>query len=224
MMGALLIGLAGSLHCVGMCGPITLVFQRGLGHASFVWYHAGRVLMYSLIGVVFGALGQAVTMLTFQRVFSVGMGVVIVLLYAIPSTRKFLEQKYYQSAFYQRVSRSFRNVFSSSKNWFFAGMANGLLPCGLIYLAMAGAIISNSAIQGGLFMAVFALGTLPALIAFRILGNSLEGRWKKLFPGFISAVSVMVGLLLIFRGLTSYPDMTSMVQAAMLKAISVCGF
>jgi sulfite exporter TauE/SafE len=202
---AFALGLLGSLHCAAMCGPLMLALPVPPGSpAQFVTgrilYQLGRVTTYCLLGVVAGLVGKSIFLAGLQRSLSIGLGVAILLGFIIskkaslsaPVVRLVAALKAAMSAQLQR--RSFRSLV-------LLGLLNGLLPCGLVYVAMAGAVSRGTLCDAIYFMAWFGLGTLPTM-----LGISLSG---KLFPlplrlklrrALPLGVCLLAGLL-ILRGL-----------------------
>lgn len=225
MIGALAIGFLGSFHCVGMCGPIMMAFmgprQSKMG---FLTYHAGRILTYVLIGAVFGLIGASFRLFQFQQIVTFVLGVMLLLLYGIPSMRHALERTYYESTFYRYLKGFLGRNLSTRKRWFLSGVANGLFPCGLTYIALAGAIALGDVFQGALFMIMFGLGTLPALVLVSFTTESIALRFKHLIPRTTSFIAMVSGMILILRALLiSFPDFNQMVQANAATLITVCG-
>ena len=202
---ALALGLLGSLHCAAMCGPLMLalpVTRGGAGRfvAGRIIYQLGRVTTYCLLGIMAGLIGKSIFLAGLQRWLSIALGMAILLGFLVskkisvsaPVVRLVARLKTAMSA--QLRQRSFRSLG-------LLGVLNGLLPCGLVYVAMAGAVSRGTLPAGILYMALFGLGTLPTM-----LGISLSG---KLFPISLrlkmrSAIPVGVCLLaglLILRGL-----------------------
>lgn len=224
---ALLIGLAGSLHCVGMCGP--LLFALPLD-ASGIWqvlrqmltYHSGRILTYSALGILFGSLGKGLAVAGFQQILSISAGV-FMLGMAVMSWRfeRLVTALPGFGAFTQRVKAGMGNRMRKNPNGstFSLGMFNGLLPCGMVYAALAGALATTDTYEGGLFMAVFGLGTLPLLlllsVAGRSFGRGIQQKIKLAQPILLG----LAGLLLIQRGL--HLDL-SLFESAVPKAGADC--
>jgi hypothetical protein len=202
---AFALGLLGSLHCAAMCGPLMLALPSPSGGAGRflagrIFYQLGRIATYCLLGVVAGIIGKSIFLAGLQRWLSIALGVSILIGFLLskkvalsaPVVRLVMQLKSAMSA--QMRQRSFRSLI-------LLGMLNGLLPCGLVYVAMAGAVSRGSLLNGLAYMAMFGLGTLPTM-----LGISLSG---KLFPlsfrlKLRSAIPVGVCLLaglLILRGM-----------------------
>ena len=225
MIAALAIGFVGSLHCVGMCGPLVLfVTGKQKSHSVFMLYHGGRILSYVLLGIVLGWLGYSIQMLQVQQVMTFTLGALLLLLYSIPSFRNRLERFYYQSKFYCFVKQRLSQNISTKNRWVASGMANGFLPCGLTYVAAASAVATSNFGNGILFMLLFGLGTIPALLLVTMGGSFVSIRLKRLIPSAVSLVAILSGCVLILRGLLiSSPDFNQMVQMKAAGLITVCG-
>lgn len=207
-IAALSLGLISSFHCVGMCGPIAFalpVQQFSTISKMFVTlsYHIGRIFTYAVMGGIFGLLGRQVYLAGIQRWFSIVLGVAVLLLLVQYHYQKSRIQPGWMNRFQIRLLNSMSRLLNKPKagNFFLLGMANGLLPCGMVYLAIAGALSTNQISNGIFFMAAFGAGTLPALLALNWFGHmasiSLRNRMRQLTP-FVIAV---MGILLILRGL-----------------------
>lgn len=225
MIGAFIIGLFGSLHCVGMCGPVMLAFMGPKqSKGGFMLYHTGRLLTYVLIGAVLGLLGATAVFFQLQKVLVFILGFGLLLLYGIPSIRHKLEKYYYQSSFYQLLKSFLACNLSMRKRWFLSGVANGFFPCGLTYVAAAGAVALGNPLQGAGFMILFGLGTLPALATLSFAGNILSQKLKSLIPRSVTIIAILSGCIMIMRGLlTTFPAFNQMVQANAAGLITVCG-
>ncbi len=206
---ALVLGLAGSFHCIGMCGPIAFVLpvdrssKSRLIFQTFL-YHLGRVITYSLIGVLFGFVGKGLYLAGFQQRLSILMGIVMIVIAVIPVS---IFNKYNFSKPIYRIIGKVKQKLGlyltkkSNKALFLIGFFNGFLPCGLVYMALLGSISTGSIINGSLYMAVFGLGTIPLMTGAIFLGNfvslSFRNKIQKVIPIFV----VIIGLLFILRGL-----------------------
>ena len=226
MIGAFVIGLFGSLHCVGMCGPVMLAFsgvnQKPLG---FLMYHSGRIISYMLIGLILGGIGSFVSVLKIQQLSSLVLGIVILLLYGIPRFRSNIERFYYNSKFYSLIKRVIATNLSMRRRWFISGVANGFFPCGLTYVAAAGAVLMTNFGEGLLFMLLFGLGTIPALLMLQFSGNFLLKRFKHFIPRTLHIVALLSGLIMVYRAtLMSFPDFDAKVREGAIGLMTICGF
>ncbi|AUD04267.1 sulfite exporter TauE/SafE family protein [Spirosoma pollinicola] len=201
---ALTTGLVGSLHCVGMCGPLAMAMpvgrlprsQRGL---AIGLYHGGRVLAYSGLGLLMGTIGQGILLAGLQRPVSIVAGLFL-LAWTLVNRGLFpgLTMSRATRWVVQPMTRFLQNPTLSA----FAGLGflNGLLPCGFVYVALAGAVTTSSAATGAVYMALFGLGTVPALVSIRFLPSLFPAALRRRFTLFVPVVTVALGLLLLVRG------------------------
>lgn len=201
---AISMGVIGSLHCVGMCGPILAATQQKQGRwTGEMLHHAGRLLTYATLGGLVGALGSSINMMGYQQGFSITIGTTLLAAVCIyPIMRKFKQLEASIGKLSIRLSSwVHRSGLSRNSMRFGMGIANGLLPCGLVYLALAGASSTFTPWDGALFMTFFGLGTLPALAAVgaiaKHLSLSLRSKARRLIP----ITMILMGGLLIARGL-----------------------
>ncbi len=205
---ALILGALGSLHCIGMCGPIAFMLplnrqDRIRGGLQLGLYHGGRLLAYGLIGFVFGLIGKGLYLFGFQQNLSIILGIVMILLVLIPA-KTFRKWKpaapvyrllsKLQSAMGAKLREGNPDAFLS------IGFLNGFLPCGLVYMALVGAMAMASAPMGALYMMVFGLGTVPLMSGTALMGKVFKTRLpavRKWIPVFV----VLIGLLFILRGM-----------------------
>lgn len=210
LLSAFVLGLMGSFHCAGMCGPIAIslplhgntVPQKIFGGTL---YNLGRTITYGIMGALFGLLGQGMEMLGFQQKISVLMGALMIISVLFPALFKnqySMDKSIF--SFVGKLKKSIGQLFSirSFSSLFFIGMLNGLLPCGLVYMAIAGAIGTGNAGQGTLYMILFGLGTIPMLLTISLAGNMMSQTIRKKINKLIPVLVVVVGLLFILRGLS----------------------
>lgn len=206
---AFTLGLLGSFHCIGMCGPIALALPVGGNSflqkvaAAFV-YNSGRILTYSVFGIIFGIIGKTFALAGFQQWFSIAIGVLIVVSILVPQLFSGAQKvSGFAYRFTSRIKEDMRNFFNqrSFSSFFFIGTLNGLLPCGLVYLAVAGASATSGPAEGAAYMALFGAGTLPVMLSIVTAGNfislSIRNRIRKAMP----YVIFLIGVLFILRGL-----------------------
>jgi uncharacterized protein len=207
-IAGILLGLVSSFHCVGMCGPLALALpvhhlQKTQQAVAVLLYNIGRVITYSVLGGLFGWLGRGIYIAGFQQWFSITLGVVIL---AMSVLYYFLNRSYnpaWLRAFHGSIQRLMGRLLQSPRlhHYLLLGMSNGLLPCGLVYLAIAGSLSTTSIGESMLFMASFGTGTLPAMLLLSFFGFhvklSLRQQMKKAVPFVIAGMAV----LLILRGL-----------------------
>lgn len=208
LAAALVMGVAGSAHCLGMCGPIALAVPAPHSgwrsrFVSTALLNGGRLFTYALIGAAFGTFGLGLRLAGLQQTLSVAVGAVLLISVFLPG---FLTRWSPQGWMATRIGRLRSALAKSLKRTapealFTTGALNGLLPCGLVYAAAIGASTTGSMEQGALFMVLFGLGTVPALMALRmsgdLLASGLRERLRRAAPVLVSVVAV----LMILRGL-----------------------
>ncbi len=206
---AFLMGLVGSLHCAGMCGPLTLLLPSGKSTSSrFIagrlLYNLGRIATYALLGLLVGLVGQQSTLFVSREIISVTVGVLILVFVLLPD--KWLSE----INVYQIIARTTGKLKAGFKRNFETnyytgqlvfGFFNGLLPCGLVYAALAGSFIQLDTLKGGAYMALFGLGTLPMMLSISLgsgwLKRHFSGQIRKLIP----LTYAFLAIWLIYRGL-----------------------
>jgi len=202
------LGIISSLHCVGMCGPLMFALplqntSRTKRIAGILLYQLGRVLTYSALGLVLGLAGRNIYLAGLQQWFSIGMGILILFLLIQYWIFRKKMQPGFLNSFYMAVQKLMIRTLKSKGIFSFLlfGMANGFLPCGMVYIALAGALAATEVYQSVSFMAFFGLGTLPAMmvVAFFRQFFSLQARnsFRRLVPIFVSVIAIV----LILRGM-----------------------
>ena len=206
---ALLLGFVGSLHCAGMCGPIAIALP--LNNRSWIsrvsgslLYNLGRTITYGLLGAIFGLAGMGLALGGVQQWVSVALGILMILSVVIPRigiagkklaglTDKFTGylKKPFVRLFKLRTYRSLLII----------GILNGFLPCGLVYIALAGALVMSTYYEGAIYMVLFGLGTIPMLFAISIAGNLVSHKLRARLSKAIPFIIILLGLLFIIRGL-----------------------
>lgn len=206
---ALVLGLIGSFHCIGMCGPIAVVLpvsnsSWGLKISGTILYNLGRAITYGAMGAIFGVLGEGIQLGGLQSWVSIAMGVIMIItvLFPVLFRQTGVFDKYIYG-YVDKLKSQFTPLFRkrSLVSLFIIGLLNGLLPCGLVYVALAGAIASGGVVSGALFMFIFGLGTLPMLAVVTLLGNIITGSLKSFVNKLIPFVIIIIGALFILRGM-----------------------
>lgn len=210
LLSALVLGLMGSFHCAGMCGPIAIALplhgntvpQKIFGGAL---YNIGRTITYGVMGAIFGLLGQGVELIGFQQKISVIMGALMIISVLFPALFKnqySMDKSWF--SFVGKLKKSIGKMFSirSFSSLFLIGLLNGLLPCGLVYIAIAGAIGTGEVVLGSLYMILFGLGTIPMMLSISLAGNVLSLAIRNKINKLIPVLVVVVGVFFILRGLS----------------------
>jgi hypothetical protein len=202
---AFILGFAGSAHCAGMCGPLALALPRleptPWRHvAGRIAYHLGRVFTYGALGLVFGLLGRSLALVGVQRWVSIALGAA--LLAGVLAARV--------DIFRLPLLGAGTWVKSAMGHWLrrrgtgalaVLGALNGLLPCGLVYVACFGAAATGEVLTAIAYMLVFGLGTVPMMLGLSLAGGALPVPLRLRLQRAIPYCLAMVGLLLILRGL-----------------------
>jgi sulfite exporter TauE/SafE len=215
LWSAFTIGLLGSLHCIGMCGPIALALpyqgsNRWRAAGNVLLYNTGRIATYSLLGLVIGLLGRGLFLAGFQTYVSIGLGLLLLAvgffsinveakLLRLPALARLNEWvKVRLAAMLRRHNR---------RSLLLIGMLNGLLPCGLVYMAVAGAVATGGMIEGLAFMALFGAGTIPLMMATALAGQFIDLRLRNHLRRAVPVFLIAFGILFIARGLQfNIPD------------------
>ena len=206
LIAALSLGFLGSFHCVGMCGPIALAIpvRRTSRFSIFrdsLIYNSGRIFSYFLMGLLFGLLGQGFALAGWQNVLSIVLGTILLLAILLPARTFKIHPGLFRIL--ERLKSQVRKQFGikTTRSLLLIGILNGFLPCGLVYLGIAGAAATGDALNGALFMAVFGLGTFPAMLAVSAMKNYMSVRFRqrisRSMPVFVGIMAVM----LILRGM-----------------------
>lgn len=209
LISGLVLGAVGSLHCIGMCGPLCLmlpVHQASPGKKVLLIlsYHGGRILTYSVLGLLIGLAGRSSYLAGYQRWFSIGAGslaLAMALLYFF--LRRNFETKFfgrYYAAVRQLIIRALQKA-GTVPGSLMLGAANGLLPCGMVYMATLAAVSFTRIQESVLFMALFGAGTLPMMFATTWAGQQLKWRNRLAVQRLIPVFILITGCLLVFRGL-----------------------
>ena len=201
---AFVLGLSSSFHCVGMCGPLLLAVPTRASN-NYQWleiiiYHAARIFTYALLGILVGFAGWRLQVANLQQFFSLTIGVIL-LIYVFAG--RFFADASWLLAFNKMIFSFFGFAAKQKGQWgtLLLGVANGLLPCGMVYIALTGAMATAKISDAATFMFLFGLGTLPLLFVFNFYGVHLQVSVKQRIKLIAPLVIVIMGLLLILRGL-----------------------
>lgn len=209
LFSAFILGLLGSFHCVGMCGPIAFMLpvdrnnnlKKGL---QIGIYHFGRLLAYSIIGLVFGLIGKSLHLFGFQQQLSIVIGILMILVVLIP--QKTFNKYNFSKPIYRLISRVKSALGNAMKKksmdtFLTIGFLNGFLPCGLVYMAVFAAIAGGNALSGSLYMLFFGLGTIPLMTTAIYFSQFLKGAARQKIQKAIPVFVILIGVLFIIRGL-----------------------
>ncbi|NWF88507.1 MAG: sulfite exporter TauE/SafE family protein [Ignavibacteriaceae bacterium] len=208
-LSGLALGFLGSLHCIGMCGPIALALpsqsNSKLGfYLGRVLYNLGRVLTYSVMGLIIGLIGQKINLAGYQQIVSIVLGIIILVSILLPARIKsyFIQLRPIQYIT-QKLQSSIGALFKkgSQSSLFAIGVLNGFLPCGFVYVALAGAVALGSIGKSIVFMALFGLGTAPAMFSTSIITNLFGQNFRRKVHKAIPVFASVLAVIFILRGL-----------------------
>ncbi|MEM7185606.1 MAG: sulfite exporter TauE/SafE family protein [Bacteroidota bacterium] len=209
LFSALILGLLGSLHCVGMCGPIAFLLPvdrtdpvKKAGQTFL--YHFGRILAYSIMGLLFGWLGKGLYLFGMQQWLSISIGLLMILVVALPKktwNRINLSKSVSRGLFSIKNKLGSLLKKKSADAFLTLGFLNGFLPCGLVYMAIFGAVAMGSGMEGSAYMALFGLGTIPMMTAAVYMGSVITQNVKRRIRRSIPVFVVIIGCLFVLRGM-----------------------
>lgn len=202
------LGFVGSFHCIGMCGPLALALpvqhltapQRLFAYLA---YNMGRVATYTALGFILGLIGGGFFAAGMQQIFSIVLGSVMLLIAVL----HFIYKKQYQPQWWLRFNYQVQQWVAyflkrrSNSGFFFMGMANGLLPCGMVYMAIATALVMGNAGEGALVMAGFGLATVPNMLLLALIGSSISIPIRRAIKKTTPYIMIAIACLLILRGM-----------------------
>ena len=209
LYSAFIFGLISSFHCVGMCGPIAMMLPVDRSNevkkiTQIITYHIGKLTAYGTLGLIFGLLGRSFYLAGMQQQLSIIVGILMILVAVIPE-RVFAKYNFSKPVYrvITKVKSSLGQQFKnkSYKSLFTIGLLNGFLPCGMVYVAIFGAIAMQSVSLGVLYMLLFGIGTIPMLTAVIYISNVLSFSFRGTLQKIIPVVAVVIGMLFIIRGL-----------------------
>ncbi len=203
---ALVLGFLGSFHCIGMCGPIALAVGGKRGQTFLVnkvIYNLGRSLTYSGLGLLVGSIGFSLSLAGIQQGVSLVMGLLVVLFSVVYKKSERIAALPFLSKMVNWIKGKLSQYLKSgSKLAFFStGLVNGLLPCGMVYMALVVAIGLQEPLLGAADMFFFGLGTIPMLLGLMVSGSLLPVARRQQMQRFIPYFGILIGVLLVFRGL-----------------------
>ena len=209
LYSAFIFGLISSLHCIGMCGPIALMIPVDRTNPAkkgtqIFTYHLGRLTAYALIGLVFGLVGKGFFLAGIQQRLSVFIGVAMIITILTPE--RVLANYNFSKPVYRLISKIKSSLGKQFKNksyqsLFTIGLLNGFLPCGMVYVALFGAIAMQNVPFGIVYMLLFGIGTIPMMSSVTYLNSIMTVSFRNKIQKAIPYVGVIIGILFILRGL-----------------------
>jgi sulfite exporter TauE/SafE len=201
---ALIIGFAGSLHCLGMCSPLAMAVTNRSSAVLLnrVVYNVGRIFSYAILGSIIASVGLAFPLIRYQNILSILLGISMLVIgvsgvstiklpfltTALAKASSFLKQQFAK--------------FLSCKNYgstFLLGSLNGVLPCGLSFLALTYCLTLAGPTDGFAFMVWFGVGTLPVMLGFTSVFYWMLNRFSFSLGKVTTGMLILSGILLIGR-------------------------
>jgi len=227
-LSALVIGFMGSFHCVAMCGPIALALSGGTeDNLSYITgravYNVGRITTYAVLGLAAGSIGHTFLLAGYQKSISIAIGILmiagVIFTYWLGSRDRIGPQAVRLNLFIKNI---FKKVIHkrTKASLFMAGMANGILPCGFVYIALAGAATTQQPVNGAAYMVLFGLGTFPAMMAVSLFGKIAGLKARSFLLKAAPVLMIFLGLLLIFRGIQMKNTQCCHQPVAELKSVN----
>jgi len=201
-------GFVGSLHCLGMCGPIVLVLPRSAAPLTSLLgrllYNLGRTVTYAFMGLIMGFIGELISLAGYQQALGIVVGSLMVLAGLFPGRiARLLTPGEGLGPWLGKLKSALGGLFQKGTlvSLFTIGLLNGFLPCGLVYAALGASLAAGGLVPGVLLMVMFGLGTIPALLALSYAGDLLTLGLRRRLQRLLPLALVIMGLLFILRGL-----------------------
>lgn len=203
---AFIIGLFGSLHCVGMCGPLAFALphqeeSKWITVLKKLSYNIGRALSYSFLGLLIGLIGKQFWLVGLQQGISILSGILIIVAVVPQIIKSRRTQIYTPNRFTSAVNNLIGKAIKNKAGHLYLGLLNGFLPCGFVYLGLATALSTSSTYQSALFMFVFGLGTTPLMLLAMVGVNFSKPTFRQKINKFLPYVTLCLGLWFVVRGL-----------------------
>jgi uncharacterized protein len=209
LVSGFVVGILGSFHCVAMCGPIAIALPAGntagiVYFAGRILYNTGRIITYVLLGALMGSIGGLFALAGMQQAVSIAVGCFMILALFLPSIARFSSSRWsFLGSFYTPLRTHLGTLLhrQSLVSLLLIGIVNGFLPCGFLYIALAGAATLGEIPKGMAFLAGFGLGTLPLMLGVSLIGRTLRPGIRKKMSALLPAFTFLLAVLFILRGL-----------------------
>jgi len=192
-----------------MCGPIAMMIPVDRVNPAkkvtqIITYHLGRLSAYAAIGLIFGLVGKGFFLAGIQQRLSIFIGIAMII--SIVTPERVLANYNFSKSVYRLISKIKSSLGKQFKNksyqsLYTIGLLNGFLPCGMVYVALFGAIAMQSVPFGILYMVLFGLGTVPMMSSVTYLNSFMTLSFRNKVQKAIPYVGVAIGVLFILRGL-----------------------
>lgn len=209
ILTALGLGFASGFHCIGMCGPIALSMGLTKNEAirfqlqNFT-YNFGRVVTYSILGAFLGLIGQGFQVAGIQKYLTIAVGVLLICMALFSfGGNDFVSKISFLNKPLLKVKMALGTLLQRSdyKSRFTTGLLNGLLPCGMVYMALTASLAAGGVWQGATFMFLFGLGTFPFMFAVVFAGGIMTQAFRLKVLKLVPILMLVMGSLFIIRAL-----------------------
>jgi len=231
LFSALFFGLISSLHCIGMCGPIAMMLPVDHKNPTkkalqILTYHLGRLTAYGMLGLAFGLLGKGLFIAGFQQNISIVVGVLMIVIAIVPE--KIFARYNFSKPIYKVISSIKSSLGNQFKRktfdaLFSIGFLNGLLPCGLVYAALFGAIAMQNEVLSVAYMLLYGIGTIPLMSVVVYASGFMSVPLRSKLQRIIPVITIGIGILFILRGLSlGIPFISPAEQSLFVQANPNC--
>jgi sulfite exporter TauE/SafE len=225
---ALSVGFFGSFHCAGMCGPLAMALPTGNGSilnllGGRIAYNLGRVVTYSILGTIAGFLGKTLSIRGWQSDISILSGILIIVMVLLTNQKILTKINHRFAGFSFQLKKVFGKLLKhhSIASLFSFGLVNGILPCGFVYLAMAGAATTKSPMEGATYMFLFGLGTVPMMLTLALSGSFISIKARNLVNKITPVIAIALAIFLIHRGSMMKEEEQSCCKPGHMKSFEV---
>ena len=205
LFSAIILGILGSLHCVGMCGPIAMYLAGKSGGSNFnmFLYHIGRLSTYALLGALAGFGGILISLTGLPKIVSILAGVLLILGVLLGfATKHHLFSGQQTANFYSKIKNLLPlERFQSSPIYFLLfGFLNGFLPCGMLYTAILASLAAGTVSESAIYMVLFGIGTSPALSVVFHFNTLFSSNFRNKALRWMPIFTLVLGALFVIRG------------------------
>ena len=203
-----IIGLSSNFHCIGMCGPIAIAIPVDRKNNFTILkgglqYNIGRTISYGILGLVIGSIGLTIHTFGVLQWLSIITGALMILFAWRKYFSKLFSMNIHVSGMQTFIKKPFGRLLKSKSRYklWLLGALNGLLPCGMVFIALINALLTGEVLASSMAMIAFGIGTLPAMIAVIYMINKITTKMRQRMSSFVPYLLTIVGLLIILRGL-----------------------
>jgi sulfite exporter TauE/SafE len=231
LLSGFVVGILGSFHCMAMCGPIAIAIPAahtaGMAYvAGRILYNSGRTMTYVLLGALMGSIGGLFALAGMQRAVSIAVGCSMILALLLPPVGRLFSSRWsflssLHTVFRARLGTLLRR--RSLMSLLLIGVVNGFLPCGFLYIALAGAATLGDIPKGMAFLAGFGLGTFPVMLGISLIGRTFRPDIRRKASALLPVFTFLLAVLFILRGLNlGIPYVSPQLQETASASGSTC--